>query len=144
MVGNKRRSGLPHASNNSEERLILQQIKQNPFQTSNLLRSKLQERTGKLVTTNTIRNKLHVVCFRTAKRKFFDSKVNREKDWHLKGSFYISLQSFGTTLCFENQKTNLVLWTDKNDLVWRKQGIALKKEHLKEIGNPPGGGTVLV
>ncbi|KAK3916467.1 hypothetical protein KUF71_006241, partial [Frankliniella fusca] len=79
-LANKPRSGRPPSLSESDKRFVVREIKKNPRTSAPKIAAALTVR-GTPVSTSTVRNTLRDVNFhgRQARKKFWVSKVNREK-----------------------------------------------------------------
>ena len=138
-------SGRRRSLDDSDLEIILEEINNNPFNSSEKIKNKIVAKTQKSVSSRTVRNYIYRTAFR--------SRVPRKRPFLSQNNIYKRLELCNEWSSFEPSDRERIIWSDETKInlfscdgrqrVYRKVGEALKSENcLPTIKH--GGGNIMI
>lgn len=142
---NEAKTGRPTKLNQRAQRTVVKKVRQNPKISSSTLAGDVAEECGITVTPRTIRNYLKKDGFnsRSPRRKFFVSKVNKQKRIEFATANVDKPLEYWNNWIFTDESKFNICGNDGKCRVWRKPNTELEPKNM--IGTVKhGGGNVMV
>lgn len=142
---NLRRNGRPKKIDEYSGRAIIRKIKINPHISAPKIAADLETDLGISVCDSTVRNYLRRSEYhgRIARRKYFVSKINKQKRLDFAKTNLNKPQEFWDRMIYTDESKFNIFQSDGRSYVWRKKNTELEKENLRPTVKH-GGGSVLV
>lgn len=144
-VVNKGRTAPNKIFNETDERYIVRQMKENPKLSAPKLASQMEQQLGKSASAETIRRILrdHDLHGRIARKKPFISKKNKESRLRFAKEYINKDTSYWDKVIFADESKFNIFGSDGRPYVWRQVNTELQEKHLKPTVKH-GGGSVMV
>lgn len=142
---NKSKSGRPAKLSETVKRNIMRQIKKNPKISATKMAEELNNTSSISVCAQTVRNAIKSNGFnsRIARKKFFVSKINKEKRIQFAKTYVGNPADFWSNWIFTDESKYNISGADGNQRVWREVNKELDPKNM--IGTVKhGGGNIMV
>lgn len=144
-VDNKKHTGRKRVLTVRESREIVRQAAKNPKLSAPQLAEHIASYSGKTVTAQTVRNRLHEAGYkgRAIRKKPFINEKNRKKRLDFAREHVNKPVSFWKNVLFSDESKYNVFGSDGRRYVWRQKGKALEAKNMQATVKH-GGGNVMV
>lgn len=142
---NLKRSGRPKSLSERDVRTLVKIVSKNPKTSAPELATHLASSLGKIVTPQTVRNRLHRQGYkaRTPRNKPYISKINRQKRLEFAKANANKPMEFWRNVLFTDESKFNIFGSDGRKLVWRKPNTELDPQNTNSTVKH-GGGHVMI